>query len=115
MNFAASTPLSNSHKQLAIAAAIAFFMLLTRGSHVLSAVSLPDASLVLFLLAGLYLKRAGWFILFFILAAVILFGWDAGVIIATYERNGEVQTGTFATKPPSAAEVERVAKWQREG
>jgi dihydrofolate reductase len=40
---------------------------------------------------------------------------DAGVIFATYERHGEVQTGTFATKPPSAAEVERFAKWQREG
>ena len=38
---------------------------------------------------------------------------DAGVIIATYERNGEVQTGTFATKPPSAAEVERFQRWER--
>lgn len=66
-----SLPQKNS---LLIAAAIAFFMLLTRGSHVLSAVSLPDASLVLFLLGGLYLKRLGWFVLFFILAAVIDFG-----------------------------------------
>lgn len=68
-------PLSQTQKNsLLIAAALAFFMLLTRGSHVLSAVSLPDASLVLFLLAGLYLKRAGWFVVFFILAAVIDFG-----------------------------------------
>lgn len=59
---------------LCIAAALAFFMLLTRGSHVLTAVSLPDASLVLFLLGGLYLKRAAWFVLLFILAAVIDFG-----------------------------------------
>lgn len=63
-----------SGKHLAIATIIAFFMLLTRGSHVLTSVSLPDASLALFLFGGLYLKRAGWFALFFILAAVIDFG-----------------------------------------
>jgi hypothetical protein len=63
-----------SPKHLAIAAVIAFFMLLTRGSHVLTSISLPDASVVLFLLGGLYLKRAGWFAVFFILAAVIDFG-----------------------------------------
>lgn len=61
-------------KQLAIAAAIAFFMLLTRGSHVLTHVSLPDASLVLFLLGGLLLKRSAWFAGFFVLATVIDFG-----------------------------------------
>jgi hypothetical protein len=61
-------------KQIIIAATLAFFMLLTRGSHVLTAVSLPDASLVLFLLGGLLLKRAAWFAAFFILATVIDFG-----------------------------------------
>jgi hypothetical protein len=61
-------------KQLLIAAAITFFMLLTRGSHVLTSVSLPDASLVLFLLGGLYLRRAVWFVAFFVLATVIDFG-----------------------------------------
>jgi hypothetical protein len=61
-------------KQIAIALAIAFFMALTRGSHVLTAFELPDASLVLFLLGGLYLRRAGWFVAFFALAAVIDFG-----------------------------------------
>ena len=59
---------------IGIAAAITFFMLLTRGSHVLTSVSLPDASLVLFLLGGLYVKRAGWFAAIFVLAAVIDFG-----------------------------------------
>ena len=63
-----------STKPLIIAAALAFFMLLTRGSHVLTAVSLPDASLVLFLLGGLYLRRVGWFAAFFALATVIDFG-----------------------------------------
>ena len=61
-------------KPLLIAAAIAFFMLLTRGSHVLTHVSLPDASLALFLLGGLLLKRWGWFAAFFVLATVIDFG-----------------------------------------
>ena len=66
-------------KQLIIAAAIAFFLALTRGSHVLTSVSLPDASLVLFLLGGMYLgtglkSRAAWFAGFFALATVIDFG-----------------------------------------
>ncbi|CAN4265646.1 hypothetical protein MCEMSEM29_00171 [Methylophilaceae bacterium] len=60
-------------KQLLFAAAIAFFMLLTRGSHVLTQVSLPDASLVLFLLGGLLLKRSACFAGFFVLATVIDF------------------------------------------
>lgn len=37
-------------KSLLIASVLAFFMLLTRGSHVLTQFSLPDASLALFLL-----------------------------------------------------------------
>ena len=72
------TKVSNT-KHLLTAAAIAFFMLLTRGSHVLTAVSLPDASLVLFLLGGLYLgtgvkSRIAWFASLFALATVIDFG-----------------------------------------
>lgn len=65
---------SSMTKTILIAAAITFFMLLTRGSHVLTSVSLPDASIVLFLLGGLFLKRAAWFIGFFVLATVIDFG-----------------------------------------
>lgn len=66
-------------KTLAIAAALAFFMLLTRGSHVLTQFSLPDASLALFLLGGMllgnsYKSRAGWFVAFFALATFIDFG-----------------------------------------
>lgn len=61
-------------KPLLIAAVIAFCMLLTRGSHVLTHVALPDASLALFLLGGLLLKRWGWFAAFFVLATVIDFG-----------------------------------------
>ena len=66
-------------KQLLIAAAITFFMLLTRGSHVLTHISLPDASLALFLLGGLLLgfnikSSALWFAGFFVMATVIDFG-----------------------------------------
>ena len=39
---------------------------------------------------------------------------DKGVVIATYEPAGEVRTGTFETKPPSAAELERREKLRRE-
>jgi hypothetical protein len=66
-------------KQIIIAVTLVFFMLLTRGSHVLTNVALPDASLVLFLLGGLYLgtdfkSRTAWFVAFFVLATVIDFG-----------------------------------------
>ena len=63
-----------SASSMAIAATLAFFMLLTRGSHVLTAVSLPDASLALFLLGGMLLKRGNWFAAFIALAVAIDFG-----------------------------------------
>ncbi|MBA3696402.1 MAG: hypothetical protein H0W85_06505 [Methylotenera sp.] len=56
------------------AAVIAFLMLLTRGSHVLTSASLPDASLALLVIGGLYLREAAWFALFVVLATVIDFG-----------------------------------------
>lgn len=64
-------------KNIMIAAAIAFLMLLTRGSHVLTSVSLPDASLALLLIGGLYLRKATWFVLFVVLATVIDFSASA--------------------------------------
>lgn len=63
-----------SKTSLLIAVAIAFMMLLTRGSHVLTSVSLPDASLALLLIGGLYLRKAAWFLLFVVLATAIDFG-----------------------------------------
>lgn len=63
-----------SRTKIILAAAIAFFMLLTRGSHVLTSVSLPDASLALLLVGGLYLRKARWFFMFAALATVIDFG-----------------------------------------
>jgi hypothetical protein len=63
-----------SSKNIIIAATIMFLMLLTRGSHVLTSVSLPDASLALLLIGGLYLRKAAWFALFVVLATAIDFG-----------------------------------------
>ena len=37
-----------------------------------------------------------------------------GVVLATYEPAGEVRTGSFATKEPSEAELERREKWALE-
>jgi dihydrofolate reductase len=39
---------------------------------------------------------------------------DTGVVIATYEPAGEVRTGSFVTKEPSEAELERREKWAKE-
>ena len=62
------------NKQIAIAVMIGFLMMLTRGSHVLTQVSLPDASLALLLIGGLYLRKALWFGVFILLATAIDFG-----------------------------------------
>ena len=61
-------------KHLVIAVAITFLMLLTRGSHVMTSVALPDASLALLLVGGLYLRKSSWFAFFVLLATVIDFG-----------------------------------------
>jgi dihydrofolate reductase len=37
---------------------------------------------------------------------------SSGVVMATYEPAGEVRTGTFESKPPSEAEIERRAKME---
>ncbi len=74
MNQSPSTTINLTSKTLIIAVFIAFLMLLTRGSHVLTHVSLPDASLALLLIGGLYLRKAAWFLFLIILATVIDFG-----------------------------------------
>jgi dihydrofolate reductase len=38
----------------------------------------------------------------------------SGVVFATYEPDGDVRTGTFATKPPSEAEIERRRRMKSE-
>lgn len=49
-------------------------MSLTRGSHLLTSVSLPDASLAIFLIGGIYLKNIRFFISLFLLGSFIDFG-----------------------------------------
>jgi dihydrofolate reductase len=39
---------------------------------------------------------------------------NKGVVFAIYEPAGDVQTGSFATKEPSEAELERREKWAKE-
>ena len=46
-------------------------MCLTRGDHLLTSLSLPDASFALFLICGMLLNRANWFIALFIMSVVI--------------------------------------------
>jgi dihydrofolate reductase len=40
---------------------------------------------------------------------------STGVLMTTYEPAGEVRTGTFASKEPSEAELERRKSWAKEG
>ena len=68
-----NTPALNA-KTIIIVSALSFLMLLTRGSHVLTSVALPDASLALLLIGGLYLRKASWFAFFVLLATTIDFG-----------------------------------------
>jgi hypothetical protein len=46
-------------------------MSITRGSHLLTSVSLPDASFAIFLIGGMLLKKPKWFIYLFISSVVI--------------------------------------------
>lgn len=69
-----NTQLSFKTKPFMLVVLMAFLMLLTRGSHVLTHVSLPDASLALLLIGGLYLRKAIWFGFFIVLATLIDFG-----------------------------------------
>jgi len=39
---------------------------------------------------------------------------DKGVTFSAFEPAGEVPTGSFETKPPSEAELERREKWAKE-
>lgn len=50
---------------------IFLLMVLTRGSHLLSSISLPDASFALFLIGGVLLKKPKWFISFFTFSVLI--------------------------------------------
>ena len=38
-----------------------------------------------------------------------------GVVISTYQRGGDIKTGSFAQEQPSPAEIARREKMKREG
>jgi hypothetical protein len=56
-------------RSVIIALGLTVLMLATRFHHFGSAISLPDASLAVFFVAGFYLRRIGYFVLFLLLAA----------------------------------------------
>ena len=58
-------------KKLHIFTFLIFLMLLTRGDHLLTLVSLPDASFALFFIGGMLLKKPKWFISLFAFSVVI--------------------------------------------
>ena len=60
------TLLKNLNLKSIIAFTVIFLiMVLTRGSHLLTSISLPDASFALFLIGGILLKKTKWFISLF--------------------------------------------------
>jgi hypothetical protein len=58
-------------------------MILTRGSHLLTSVSLPDASFALFLIGGILLKKPKWFI--------SLFAFSVAIDLVTLSMNSAYQ------------------------
>ena len=46
-------------------------ILITRGSHLLTPVSLPDASFAIFLIGGMLLKKPKWFSCLFVFSVII--------------------------------------------
>lgn len=63
--------LSKTNKTLVIAAILLILMTLTRGSHVGTSFSLPDATLACLLLGGIWLQRATWFALMLAVAVAV--------------------------------------------
>jgi len=62
---------------------IILFMILTRGSHFLTSISLPDASFALFLIGGILLKKPKWFI--------SLFAFSVAIDLITLSMNNNYQ------------------------
>lgn len=65
-----TTHMTTGVKTLLTAIALVVLMLGTRSDHFGSAISLPDASLAVFFLAGFYLRRLPYFLMFCVLAVL---------------------------------------------
>jgi len=70
-------------KSIGIFVFLFLFMVLTRGDHLLTSVSLPDASFALFLIGGLLLKKPKWFI--------SLFAFSVAIDLVTLSMNSAYQ------------------------
>jgi hypothetical protein len=57
--------------EISLLAIIFAVMILTRGSHITTVYSLPDASFAIFLIGGMLLKKPKWFIALFIFSVLI--------------------------------------------
>jgi hypothetical protein len=60
-----------TYKKYMSISVILFLMVLTRGSHILTSITLPDAGFALFLVGGILLKKPKWFISLFAASAII--------------------------------------------
>ena len=60
-------------KNILLALILLFLTLLTRASHELTSFSLPDASLAIFIAAGIFLKQRKWLIVF--VASIVALDW----------------------------------------
>ena len=78
------TLLKNLNLKSIIAFTVIFLiMVLTRGSHLLTSISLPDASFALFLIGGILLKKTKWFI--------SLFAFSVAIDLITLSMNNNYQ------------------------
>jgi hypothetical protein len=57
--------------EISLLAILFAVMILTRGSHITTVYSLPDASFAIFLIGGMLLKKPKWFIALFIFSVLI--------------------------------------------
>ena len=60
-------------QNILLALILLFLTLLTRASHELTSFSLPDASLAIFIAAGIFLKQRKWLIVF--IASIVSLDW----------------------------------------
>ena len=60
-------------KNILLALILLFLTLLTRASHELTSFSLPDASLAIFIAAGIFLKQRKWLVVF--VASIVSLDW----------------------------------------
>jgi hypothetical protein len=99
-------PLGN-RPQLAIALILGAVMAATRFNHFGSPMNLPDASLAIFFLAGLYLTRSIWFPIFIVEAGLMDWASTAGGV------SDWCVTAAYAFLIPTYAVLWIAGRWHR--